>query len=58
MYPYQPEGSLAFSMDNQELLSSRQGLERAMEKQKSWRRSPRYATGTFPCALTLAVCRV
>ena len=34
MYPYQPEGSLAFSMDNQEYLSSRQGLERAMEKQK------------------------
>lgn len=34
MYPYQPEGSLAFSMDNQEFLSSRQGLERAMEKQK------------------------
>ncbi len=34
MYPYQPEGSLFGGIENQEFLSSRPGLEKAMEKQK------------------------
>ncbi len=34
MYPYQPEGCLTASIENHELLASRAGLEKAMEKQK------------------------
>jgi small subunit ribosomal protein S1 len=34
MYPYQPEGTLSGGIENQEYLSCRAGLEKAMEKQK------------------------
>lgn len=34
MYPYQPEGTILTTAENQEYLSSRMGLERAMEKQR------------------------
>ncbi len=34
MYPFQPEGCLISGIENHELLASRAGLEKAMEKQK------------------------